>query len=84
MGSSKPIGAGKSSFEHIDVEVLFGELNLTAVMTVLDLTCGRGAYSLAASERVGPNGTIFAVDLWEDKIAISLNSAGSSSVLIIV
>ena len=77
MKNHHPIGAGKSSFELIDADVFFVELELTAGMTVLDLACGRGAYSLAVSERVGPNGTVFAVDLWEDGIA-TLNREAES------
>ena len=80
MGGSKPTGAGKSSFELIDADVFFGALNLTAGMTVLDLACGRGAYSLALSERVNPNGTVFAVDLWEDGIAMLKQEAQSRGI----
>jgi protein-L-isoaspartate O-methyltransferase len=64
-----PIGAGKSSFELIDSTRLFIELNLKPGMTILDLACGKGAYSLVASERVGAGGSVYAVDLWEDGIA---------------
>ena len=83
MDKQHPTGAGKSSFELIDTDAFFGELELRAGMTVLDLACGRGAYSLALSERVGPNGTVFAVDLWEDGIATSKKLARSALVLII-
>ena len=77
MKNHHPIGAGKSSFELIDADVFFVELDLTAGMTVLDLACGRGAYSLAVSERIGPNGNVFAVDLWEDGIAMLNREAKS-------
>ena len=80
MDKSKPIGAGKSSFELIDANVLLGELNLTAGMTVLDLACGKGAYSLAASQQVGANGTVYAVDLWEDGIAMLKQAAESRGI----
>jgi len=80
LNKPKPIGAGKSSFELIDARVLFSELNLTAGMTVLDLACGRGAYSLAASERVGSSGAVFAVDLWEDGIAMLKKEAESRGI----
>jgi len=69
MSNATPIGAGKSSFELIDSTRLFRELNLKPGMTILDLACGKGAYSLAASERVGAGGSVYAVDLWEDGIA---------------
>jgi len=58
LTKATPIGAGKSSFELIDSVVFFRELDLKPGMTVLDLACGKGAYSLAASEKVGPKGTV--------------------------
>jgi cyclopropane fatty-acyl-phospholipid synthase-like methyltransferase len=69
MNNATPIGAGKSSFELIDSTQLFRELNLKPGMTILDLACGKGAYSLVASEKVGAGGSVYAVDLWEDGIA---------------
>lgn len=68
MTQSTPIGAGKSSFELIDSTRLFRELYLRPGMTILDLACGKGAYSLVAAERVGAGGSVYAVDLWEDGI----------------
>jgi ubiquinone/menaquinone biosynthesis C-methylase UbiE len=67
--AEKPIGAGKSSFELIDTSRFFEELNLKKGIILLDLACGRGAYSLAASKIIGKNGLIYAVDLWEKGIA---------------
>lgn len=64
----RPPGAGKSSFDLIDSEKLFEELRLVKGMTFLDLGCGRGAYSLAAADRIGSDGLIHAVDLWEEGI----------------
>ena len=80
MDNSKPIGAGKSSFELIDAGAFFEALSLAPGMAVLDLACGRGAYSLAASERVGPGGTVFAVDLWEDGIVLLEQEAESRGI----
>ncbi|CAB1077267.1 hypothetical protein D1AOALGA4SA_5060 [Olavius algarvensis Delta 1 endosymbiont] len=64
----KPTAAGKSSFDLIDVEVFFRELDLRPGVSFLDLACGRGAYSLKAAEMVGAAGTIYAVDLWPEGI----------------
>ncbi len=66
--NDKPIAAGKSSFNLIDTQRFFSELNLQAGITFLDVACGRGAYSLAASDYVGPAGRIIAVDLWKEGI----------------
>jgi ubiquinone/menaquinone biosynthesis C-methylase UbiE len=65
---SKPTAAGKSSFDLIDVETFFGQLDLKEGITFLDVACGRGAYCLKASEIIGSAGTIFAVDLWQEGI----------------
>ena len=65
---SKPTGAGKSSFDLIDVETFFGQLDLKEGVTFLDVACGRGAYCLKASEIIGFAGTILAVDLWQEGI----------------
>jgi ubiquinone/menaquinone biosynthesis C-methylase UbiE len=64
----KPTGAGKSSFDLIDIEVFFREIDLKTGSTFLDLACGRGAYCLKASAIIGATGTVFAVDLWQEGI----------------
>jgi len=73
----KPTAAGKSSFDLIDVNKFFKELNLQEGISFLDLACGRGAYCLAASDIVGEKGRIYGVDLWEEGIAL-LNSAAAA------
>jgi ubiquinone/menaquinone biosynthesis C-methylase UbiE len=65
-----PPGAGKSSFELIDTEVLFRELRISHDMTFLDLGCGKGTYSIEVSKRMENHGLVHAIDLWEDGIAI--------------
>ncbi len=64
----KPTGAGKSSFDLLDVEALFRQLDLKKGITFLDVACGRGAYCLKASAIIGSTGTVYAVDLWEEGI----------------
>jgi len=66
----KPPGAGKSSFELIDTEVIFRELRISHDMTFLDLGCGTGAYSIEVAGRMKNQGMVHAIDLWEDGIAI--------------
>jgi ubiquinone/menaquinone biosynthesis C-methylase UbiE len=65
----KPPGAGKSSYDLIDPGTLWAELNLPPGITFLDLGCGQGNYALAAADRIGPTGVVYAVDLWEEGIA---------------
>jgi ubiquinone/menaquinone biosynthesis C-methylase UbiE len=63
-----PIAAGGSSFDLIDSKKLFREIQLKEGMIFLDVACGYGYYSLAASKYVGETGIIYAVDLWNDGI----------------
>ena len=64
----EPTAAGKSSFDLIDAAVFYRELGLKAGITFLDVACGRGAYSLKASQIVGSAGTVYAIDLWQEGI----------------
>jgi ubiquinone/menaquinone biosynthesis C-methylase UbiE len=62
---STPPGAGHSSFDLIDAGKLFQELNLAPGLTLADLGCGEGNYTLAAAEVIGEQGVIYALDLWQ-------------------
>ena len=64
----KPTGAGKNSYNLIDTEKFFQELNLQKGISFLDVASGKGAYSLAVSDIIGPKGNVFAVDLWAEGI----------------
>jgi ubiquinone/menaquinone biosynthesis C-methylase UbiE len=76
----KSLGAGRSSFDLIDVKALFKELRLRKGSSFLDIACGRGAYTLAASEFVGPGGTLYAIDLWEEGIAALAEEAAARGI----
>lgn len=56
---------GPSSFWMHDPKTVFSVLGLTPGETVLDLGCGPGDYTRAASSLVGPSGKIIAVDKWQ-------------------
>jgi ubiquinone/menaquinone biosynthesis C-methylase UbiE len=73
--SDHPIGAGKSSFDLIDADMFFKAVNLEPGMTVLDLACGAGKYTLAMARKMKISGRIIAVDLWEGGIASLRQSA---------
>jgi ubiquinone/menaquinone biosynthesis C-methylase UbiE len=77
---SKPTAAGKSSFDLIDAAAFYRELDLKKGITFLDLACGWGAYSLKASEIIGPGGTVFAVDLWQEGIEQLKASAAEQNI----
>ena len=68
-----PKGAGKSSFELIAPDILTNALSVRPGSVVLDLACGKGAYSFFLSEMVGENGLVYAVDLWEEGLLILEN-----------
>lgn len=66
--SNHPTGAGKTSFDLIDTDLLFNALDLKPADVFLDLACGRGVYTLAIAERFGRAGRIIGVDLWAEGI----------------
>jgi len=66
--TTKPPGAGRSSFDLIDHARLFKHLGLKKGLTFLDVASGRGTYSLAAAAIVGPTGKVLSVDLWREGI----------------
>ena len=87
VNKTKPTAAGKSSFDLIDVDKFFKELDLQKGIAFLDVACGRGAYCLAASEIVGEKGRVYGVDLWEEgiellKAAADEKSAGNIDALV--
>jgi ubiquinone/menaquinone biosynthesis C-methylase UbiE len=75
----KPTAAGKSSYDLIDADKFFRELDLQAGISFLDVACGKGAYCLAASEIVGEKGRVYGVDLWEEGIELLKAAANQSS-----
>ena len=65
----RPIAAGKSSFDLVEVEHVFRQLAFKEDTVFLDAACGVGNYAIAASQRIGEAGLVYAVDLWEEGIA---------------
>jgi ubiquinone/menaquinone biosynthesis C-methylase UbiE len=63
--SEKPPGAGSSSIDLIDVDLFFQALALKPGMTVVDLGCGPGDYSIPIAKIIGKEGRVYAVDLWQ-------------------
>jgi ubiquinone/menaquinone biosynthesis C-methylase UbiE len=81
--SHHPIGAGNSSFDLIDADLFFKAIYLESGMTVLDLACGAGRYTIAMAREMGGSASheshIIAVDLWAEGIAALRKSAKSVS-----
>jgi ubiquinone/menaquinone biosynthesis C-methylase UbiE len=80
LHETKPTGAGKNSFGLIDTAKFFQELDLKKGTTFLDVASGWGAYSLAASDIVGKDGQVYAVDLWEEGISSLRKEADSKGI----
>lgn len=76
----KPIAAGKSSYDLVDADKVFGALNLRPDTVLLDLACGRGAYSLEAAKRIGDKGLVYGVDLWKEGIRLLAEQATEQGV----
>lgn len=54
--------------------------------TVADLGCGGGFYAVAAAKAVGGSGTVYAVDVMEDKLSATLSAtkqAGCKNVTVV-
>ncbi len=60
-----PPGAGSSSIDLIDVDLFFQALALKPGISVADLGCGPGDYSIPIATVIGKEGRVYAVDLWE-------------------
>ena len=71
----KPTGAGKNSIDLIDSDIFFQELDLQKGISFLDVASGKGAYSLAVLDIIGPQGSVFAVDLWTEGIEMLKTAA---------
>ncbi len=72
--------AGKCSFELIDSETLFDELRLKKGSNFLDAGCGNGQFTVAASEIIGDEGCLWAIDLWEEGISLLQEEASSRKI----
>ena len=62
----EPLGAGRSSFEFVDLNRVLQTLSLTPSTVFLDLGCGRGNYAIPVAEFMGPQGKVYGVDAWRE------------------
>jgi ubiquinone/menaquinone biosynthesis C-methylase UbiE len=76
----KPPGAGRSSFSLVDPERVFGQLRLKKGSTFLDMASGRGEYAIAASQVIGDDGLVYAIDLWEEGIVSLMEQASDRGI----
>lgn len=66
--SNKPVAAGKSSFDLIDIEKMSAIIDVKPDSSFLDLACGIGRYSIEIAKNMSEKGIIYAVDLWKEGI----------------
>ncbi|MGA2106778.1 MAG: class I SAM-dependent methyltransferase [Syntrophorhabdales bacterium] len=62
----KPHGAGKSTFELVDLGRVLQALSLTPQTVFLDLGCGAGNYTIPVAEAIGSLGRVYGVDAWQE------------------
>jgi ubiquinone/menaquinone biosynthesis C-methylase UbiE len=67
--NTKPCGAGSSSYDLVDHEKVFRELNLRKGSRFLDMACGPGDYAIEAARILGDKGVVYAADLWPEALA---------------
>jgi 2-polyprenyl-3-methyl-5-hydroxy-6-metoxy-1,4-benzoquinol methylase len=53
-----------------DCDTMFAELRLMPGMTVCDMGCGNGFYTLRMAEAVSPSGTVYAVDIQPEMLRL--------------
>ncbi len=61
-------GKGPSSFNMHNSELVFEKMNLQKGDVFADLGCGIGDYSFYASQKVGEQGRVYAVDNWKEML----------------
>jgi ubiquinone/menaquinone biosynthesis C-methylase UbiE len=59
-------GAGKSSFDFLDIPRVIQALSLTPSTVFLDLGCGRGNFPIAVAAAIGMGGRVYGVDAWQE------------------
>ena len=62
--------AGKSSKEFLNAERVLQETGLKNGDEFLDVGCGEGHFSIAASKIVGTKGKVYAIDSYEESIVV--------------
>ena len=66
--SKKPVAAGKSSFDLINIHQFFSNVDIRQAAQLLDLGCGTGRYSIEISKLLAGKSLIHAVDFWDKGI----------------
>lgn len=62
--------------KFLNPNLVIAQAGLMQGQTVVDLGCGSGFYVLPAAQMVGSAGTVYAVDILEDKLAATISITG--------
>lgn len=60
----------QSSFALVEATAFLKAINIQKGSTVAELACGRGTYSKILADYIGKKGTVYAVDLWQNGLAL--------------
>ena len=60
-----------------DCRLLLGALNVRRGQTICDMGCGNGFYTLELARRVGPTGTVYAIDIQPEMLRLLAERAGA-------
>jgi SAM-dependent methyltransferase len=63
-----------------DCNKLIAELKLTPGMIICDMGCGNGFYTLRIAKRLGPKGTVYAVDIQPEMLTLLRERAAEAKV----
>ena len=75
--ATRPIAAGKSSFNLIDFATFIKSFDLSGPVVFLDVACGIGNYAIEIARQLREEGKVHAIDLWEEGIDRLKLKAGS-------
>jgi ubiquinone/menaquinone biosynthesis C-methylase UbiE len=84
INDNKPHGAGKSSFDLVDVPLFLQVLSLAPSTVFLDLGCGMGNFAIAVAAAIGPEGMVYGVDAWQeglDELELRATAQGLKNVV---
>jgi ubiquinone/menaquinone biosynthesis C-methylase UbiE len=62
--------------KFINPNLVIAQTGLMQGQVVADLGCGSGFFVLPAAQMIGPTGTVYAVDILQDKLAATISIAG--------
>ena len=75
MSDTSTIKNISSGIKFIDPEEIIREMDIRAGMAIADLGCGTGYFSFPLAQKVGKEGTVYAIDILEPKLEVVKSQA---------